>query len=83
MSRHLKGLTEPSMVLAPPAGTGLLFCGDVMHAGMPVQAGAQSPPPSRHTLADLSWPRSGRFAQELTEHKPISATAACTRLERP
>ena len=33
---------EPSMVLAPPAGTGLLFCGDVMHAGMPVQAGTRA-----------------------------------------
>ena len=27
---------KPSMVLVPPAGTAMLFCGHVMHAGMPV-----------------------------------------------
>jgi len=32
----------PKLVVAPPAGTTLLFCGNVMHAGVPVTAGERN-----------------------------------------
>lgn len=34
--------TEPTLLLAPPAGTALLFGGDVTHAGQPVTAGQRA-----------------------------------------
>ena len=30
---------EPALELAPPAGTAMIFSGDVMHAGLPVKSG--------------------------------------------
>ena len=34
--------TPPDLVLKPPAGTALVFGGDVTHSGMPVQDGLRS-----------------------------------------
>ena len=31
----------PSIVLTPPAGTAMLYSGDVLHAGMPVAQGTR------------------------------------------
>ena len=38
-SRHGQDSAAPSITLAPPAGTALLFAGDVLHAGLPVESG--------------------------------------------